>query len=104
LILLFILQHQRAHNDHAALSHSFYDVITNTDKHNREVQSLKTHLLRPGFYYEHIQRWRRYYPDSQVGFFPTAENLTSGCCGKNVFTADQLCFVFPVSTAAAEKP
>ncbi|KAF6039937.1 NDST4 [Bugula neritina] len=68
--------HQRAHNDHAALSHSFYDVITNTDKHNREVQSLKTHLLRPGFYYEHIQRWRRYYPDSQI-MYVDGEQLTS---------------------------
>jgi len=56
----------RAHNDSTAMTHSFYDVITSQPDADNQVRRLKSRIIKPGFYYEHIQRWRQYFEDHQV--------------------------------------
>lgn len=73
--ILFNLQHQQAHKDKVAIGNTFHDVITHTDKSNKAVQSLKAHMIKPGFYYDHIQKWRQYYSDSQVCYISLSSFL-----------------------------
>ncbi|MBN3317754.1 NDST4 sulfotransferase, partial [Atractosteus spatula] len=59
-------QHQRAHEDHAALKYSFYEVITAGHHAPPELRSLQNRCLVPGWYAVHIERWLSYFPPSQL--------------------------------------
>ena len=60
------LQHQRAHDDPAAMSASFADVVLGKHTDDKSIKGLMSRMIKPGFYYEHIQKWRKYYSDKQV--------------------------------------
>lgn len=60
------LQHQRAHEDHAALRFTFYDVISAKKGAPAELRSLQSRCLVPGLYATHLERWLTYYPANQV--------------------------------------
>ncbi|XP_028452737.1 bifunctional heparan sulfate N-deacetylase/N-sulfotransferase 4 isoform X3 [Perca flavescens] len=59
-------QHQRAHEDHAALRFTFYDVISARPGAPAELRSLQSRCLIPGLYSSHLERWLTYYPANQV--------------------------------------
>ncbi|GLD74025.1 bifunctional heparan sulfate N-deacetylase/N-sulfotransferase 4 isoform X3 [Lates japonicus] len=59
-------QHQRAHEDHAALRFTFYDVIRAKPGAPAELRSLQSRCLIPGLYSTHLERWLTYYPANQV--------------------------------------
>ncbi|XP_064193581.1 bifunctional heparan sulfate N-deacetylase/N-sulfotransferase 4 [Anguilla rostrata] len=59
-------QHQRAHEDRAALRYSFYEVISAGHHAPAELRSLQNRCLVPGLYAVHIERWLTYYPPSQL--------------------------------------
>ncbi|XP_077965140.1 bifunctional heparan sulfate N-deacetylase/N-sulfotransferase 4 isoform X3 [Gasterosteus aculeatus] len=59
-------QHQRAHEDHAALRFTFYDVITARAGAPAELHSLQSRCLIPGLYSSHLERWLTNYPANQV--------------------------------------
>ncbi|KAJ8339762.1 hypothetical protein SKAU_G00343950 [Synaphobranchus kaupii] len=59
-------QHQRAHEDRAALRYSFYEVISAGHHSPPELRSLQNRCLVPGLYAIHIERWLTYYPPSQL--------------------------------------
>lgn len=59
-------QHQRAHEDHAALRFTFYDVISARAGAPAELRSLQSRCLIPGLYSSHLDRWLTYYPANQV--------------------------------------
>ncbi|KAK7929652.1 hypothetical protein WMY93_006047 [Mugilogobius chulae] len=59
-------QHQRAHEDHAALKFTFYDVISAKAGAPAELRSLQNRCLLPGLYSTHLERWLTYYPANQV--------------------------------------
>ncbi|XP_033871892.3 bifunctional heparan sulfate N-deacetylase/N-sulfotransferase 4-like isoform X1 [Acipenser ruthenus] len=59
-------QHQRAHEDHAALKYSFYEVISAGHHAPAELRSLQNKCLVPGWYAIHIEHWLTYYPPSQL--------------------------------------
>lgn len=60
-------QHQRAHEDHAALQFTFYDVISARPGAPAALRSLQSRCLIPGLYSTHLERWLTYYPANQVG-------------------------------------
>lgn len=60
-------QHQRAHEDHAALQFTFYDVISARPGAPAALRSLQSRCLIPGLYSMHLERWLTYYPANQVG-------------------------------------
>ncbi|KAM4707626.1 bifunctional heparan sulfate N-deacetylase/N-sulfotransferase 3-like [Discoglossus pictus] len=59
-------QHQRAHQDHAALKFSFYEVITAGVHAPSELRSLQKKCLVPGWYATHIERWLEHFSPSQL--------------------------------------
>lgn len=59
-------QHQRAHEDHAALRYTFYDVISARPDAPAELRSLQSRCLTPGLYSTHLEKWLTYYPANQV--------------------------------------
>ncbi|XP_039396409.1 bifunctional heparan sulfate N-deacetylase/N-sulfotransferase 3 isoform X2 [Mauremys reevesii] len=59
-------QHQRSHEDPAALKFSFYQVITAGPRAPSELRSLQKRCLGPGWYATHIERWLTYFPTSQL--------------------------------------
>ncbi|KPP76730.1 hypothetical protein Z043_103903 [Scleropages formosus] len=59
-------QHQRAHEDHAALRYTFYDVISAGHHAPPELRSLQNRCLVPGLYAIHLERWLTYFPSSQL--------------------------------------
>ncbi|XP_017264253.1 bifunctional heparan sulfate N-deacetylase/N-sulfotransferase 4 [Kryptolebias marmoratus] len=59
-------QHQRAHEDRAALQFTFYDVISAGRGAPAELRSLQSRCLNPGLYATHLERWLTYYPPNQV--------------------------------------
>ncbi|XP_060946926.1 bifunctional heparan sulfate N-deacetylase/N-sulfotransferase 4 isoform X1 [Limanda limanda] len=59
-------QHQRAHEDHAALRFTFYDVISARPGAPAELRSLQSRCLIPGLYSTHLDRWLTHYPANQV--------------------------------------
>lgn len=59
-------QHQRAHEDHAALQYTFYDVISAKLGAPAALRSLQSRCLIPGLYATHLERWLTYYPANQV--------------------------------------
>ncbi|XP_038130571.1 bifunctional heparan sulfate N-deacetylase/N-sulfotransferase 4 isoform X1 [Cyprinodon tularosa] len=59
-------QHQRAHEDRAALQFTFYEVISARKGAPAELRSLQSRCLIPGLYATHLERWLMYYPANQV--------------------------------------
>uniref|UniRef100_A0A671X287 [heparan sulfate]-glucosamine N-sulfotransferase n=1 Tax=Sparus aurata TaxID=8175 RepID=A0A671X287_SPAAU len=59
-------QHQRAHEDHAALQFTFYDVISARPGAPAELRSLQSRCLIPGLYFTHLERWLTHYPTNQL--------------------------------------
>ncbi|XP_067259115.1 bifunctional heparan sulfate N-deacetylase/N-sulfotransferase 4 isoform X1 [Chanodichthys erythropterus] len=59
-------QHQRAHEDPAALQFSFYEVISADQLAPPELRSLQNRCLVPGLYATHLERWLTYYPPNQL--------------------------------------
>lgn len=65
--VIVLHQHQRAHEDHAALQFTFYDVISARPGAPAELRSLQSRCLIPGLYFTHLERWLTHYPTNQVG-------------------------------------
>ncbi|XP_030336238.1 bifunctional heparan sulfate N-deacetylase/N-sulfotransferase 4 [Strigops habroptila] len=59
-------QHQRSHEDPAALKFNFYEVITSSQWAPSEIRTLRKRCLTPGWYAVHIERWLTHYPASQL--------------------------------------
>lgn len=59
-------QHQRAHEDHAALQYTFFDVISAKPGAPAPLRSLQSRCLIPGLYSTHLERWLTYYHANQV--------------------------------------
>ncbi|XP_061848842.1 bifunctional heparan sulfate N-deacetylase/N-sulfotransferase 4 [Colius striatus] len=59
-------QHQRSHEDPAALKFNFYEVITSSHWAPLEIRTLQKRCLTPGWYAVHIERWLTHYPASQL--------------------------------------
>ena len=58
-------QHQVAHNDTAAISNSFYEILT-SEPTDGDRWRLKMRCLHPGHYSEHLKRWFKYFDDTNV--------------------------------------
>ncbi|XP_072717337.1 bifunctional heparan sulfate N-deacetylase/N-sulfotransferase 4-like isoform X1 [Ciconia boyciana] len=63
-------QHQRSHEDPAALKFNFYEVITSSHWAPSEIRTLQKRCLTPGWYAVHIERWLTHYPASQLAYLP----------------------------------
>uniref|UniRef100_A0A5F8GPL6 [heparan sulfate]-glucosamine N-sulfotransferase n=1 Tax=Monodelphis domestica TaxID=13616 RepID=A0A5F8GPL6_MONDO len=59
-------QHQRSHEDPAALRFNFYEVITTGHWAPSELKTLQKRCLTPGWYAVHIERWLTYFSTSQL--------------------------------------
>ncbi|NXY89010.1 NDST4 sulfotransferase, partial [Alcedo cyanopectus] len=59
-------QHQRSHEDPAALKFNFYEVITSSHWAPSDIRTLQKRCLIPGWYAVHIERWLTHYPASQL--------------------------------------
>ncbi|KAB0390580.1 hypothetical protein E2I00_009870, partial [Balaenoptera physalus] len=59
-------QHQRSHEDPAALRFNFYEVITTAHWAPSDVKTLQRRCLLPGWYAVHIERWLTYFATSQL--------------------------------------
>ncbi|NXA09666.1 NDST4 sulfotransferase, partial [Sapayoa aenigma] len=59
-------QHQRSHEDPAALKFNFYEVITCSPWAPAEIRALQRRCLAPGWYALHIERWLAHFPASQL--------------------------------------
>lgn len=59
-------QHQRSHEDPAALKFSFYEVISAGPHAPWELRTLQKRCLVPGWYANHIERWLVYFPPFQL--------------------------------------
>ncbi|XP_039615545.1 bifunctional heparan sulfate N-deacetylase/N-sulfotransferase 4 [Polypterus senegalus] len=59
-------QHQRAHEDHAAIKYTFYEVITARHHAPAELRALQNKCLLPGWYAVHIERWLTFFPPTQL--------------------------------------
>ncbi|KAM6076537.1 bifunctional heparan sulfate N-deacetylase/N-sulfotransferase 4 [Chlamydotis macqueenii] len=59
-------QHQRSHEDPAALKFNFYEVITSSHWAPSEIRTLQKRCLTPGWYAVHIERWLAHFPASQL--------------------------------------
>lgn len=59
-------QHARSHNDTAAVSHSFYEVITAKNFSSKPLKTLRNRSLNPGCYANHLERWLGYFDKQQL--------------------------------------
>uniref|UniRef100_A0A8C9AXZ9 [heparan sulfate]-glucosamine N-sulfotransferase n=1 Tax=Phocoena sinus TaxID=42100 RepID=A0A8C9AXZ9_PHOSS len=59
-------QHQRSHEDPAALRFNFYEVITTAHWAPSDLKTLQRRCLLPGWYAVHIERWLTYFATSQL--------------------------------------
>ncbi|XP_041506632.1 bifunctional heparan sulfate N-deacetylase/N-sulfotransferase 4 isoform X2 [Microtus oregoni] len=59
-------QHQRSHEDPAALRFNFYEVITTGPWAPTDLKTLQRRCLVPGWYAVHIERWLTYFATSQL--------------------------------------
>lgn len=62
---LFV-QHQRAHQDPAALNNTFHAVVTAGHSAPLQLQELQRRCLHPGAYATHLEHWLKHYQPSQV--------------------------------------
>ncbi|MEE6461723.1 hypothetical protein FKM82_001384 [Ascaphus truei] len=69
-------QHQRSHEEPAALKFSFYEVIAADNRASSELQNLQRRCLVPGWYASHIERWLSYFSASQL-LIIDGQHLTS---------------------------
>lgn len=66
LTLALPSQHQRSHEDPAALRFNFYDVVTTGPQAPPALKALQHRCLAPGWYAVHIERWLAHFAASQV--------------------------------------
>lgn len=66
-------QHQRAHQDPAALNNTFHAVMTAGPSAPRDLLGLQRRCLYPGVYAAHLERWLQHYQPSQVTLTRAAE-------------------------------
>ncbi|XP_053768079.1 bifunctional heparan sulfate N-deacetylase/N-sulfotransferase 4 [Desmodus rotundus] len=59
-------QHQRSHEDPAALRFNFYDVVTTGPQAPPALKALQHRCLAPGWYAVHIERWLAHFAASQL--------------------------------------
>lgn len=59
-------QHQRAHQDPAAINHTFHEVVTAGPSASKELLTLQNRSLKPGAYATHLERWLVHYQARQV--------------------------------------
>ncbi|XP_036159202.1 bifunctional heparan sulfate N-deacetylase/N-sulfotransferase 4 [Myotis myotis] len=59
-------QHQRSHEDPAALRFSFYEVVTTGPGAPSDRKALQRRCLVPGWYAVHIERWLAHFAASQL--------------------------------------
>uniref|UniRef100_A0A8C9TLM7 [heparan sulfate]-glucosamine N-sulfotransferase n=1 Tax=Scleropages formosus TaxID=113540 RepID=A0A8C9TLM7_SCLFO len=59
-------QHQKAHQDPAALNHTFHQVVTAGPSSPPELRALQRSSLVPGAYATHLERWLRHFQHSQI--------------------------------------
>uniref|UniRef100_A0A8D0A4D3 [heparan sulfate]-glucosamine N-sulfotransferase n=1 Tax=Sander lucioperca TaxID=283035 RepID=A0A8D0A4D3_SANLU len=59
-------QHQRAHQDPAALNNTFHTVVTAGPSAPRDLLALQRRCLNPGLYAPHLERWLQHYQPSQL--------------------------------------
>ncbi|MED6268641.1 Bifunctional heparan sulfate N-deacetylase/N-sulfotransferase 2, partial [Characodon lateralis] len=59
-------QHQRAHQDPAALNNTFHAVVTAAPSAPRALLVLQKRCLYPGAYASHLERWLQHYQPGQV--------------------------------------
>ncbi|XP_029962943.1 bifunctional heparan sulfate N-deacetylase/N-sulfotransferase 2 [Salarias fasciatus] len=59
-------QHQRAHQDPAALNSSFYEVVTAGPSAPASLLALQRRCLLPGTYAVHLARWLQHYQPNQL--------------------------------------
>ncbi|KAM5232180.1 bifunctional heparan sulfate N-deacetylase/N-sulfotransferase 4 isoform 2-T2 [Hipposideros larvatus] len=59
-------QHQRSHEDPAALRFNFYEVITTGHWAPSDLKTLQRKCLVPGWYAVHLERWLTYFAASQL--------------------------------------
>ncbi|XP_054572739.1 bifunctional heparan sulfate N-deacetylase/N-sulfotransferase 4 [Eptesicus fuscus] len=59
-------QHQRSHEDPAALRFNFYEVITTGPGAPSDLKALQRRCLVPGWYAVHIERWLAHFAASQL--------------------------------------
>uniref|UniRef100_A0A2K5TY23 [heparan sulfate]-glucosamine N-sulfotransferase n=1 Tax=Macaca fascicularis TaxID=9541 RepID=A0A2K5TY23_MACFA len=59
-------QHQRSHEDPAALRFNFYEVISAGHWAPSDLKTLQRRCLVPGWYAVHIERWLTYFATSQL--------------------------------------
>uniref|UniRef100_A0AAY4CCR5 [heparan sulfate]-glucosamine N-sulfotransferase n=1 Tax=Denticeps clupeoides TaxID=299321 RepID=A0AAY4CCR5_9TELE len=64
--LCFYPQHQRAHQDPAAINHTFHQVVTAPPSSPADLLTLQNRCLVPGHYATHLERWLRHYPPRQL--------------------------------------
>lgn len=59
-------QHQRAHQDPAALNNTFHIVVTAGPTAPKDLVALQRRCLNPGAYATHLEHWLQHYQPSQV--------------------------------------
>ncbi|KAL6101413.1 ndst2 [Pungitius sinensis] len=59
-------QHQKAHQDPAALNNTFHAVVTAGPSGPRDLLALQRRCLLPGAYAPHLERWLQHYQPSQL--------------------------------------
>ncbi|KAM8764081.1 bifunctional heparan sulfate N-deacetylase/N-sulfotransferase 3 [Rhynchonycteris naso] len=59
-------QHQRSHEDPAARSFSFHQVVSAGPRAPPELRALQRRCLVPGWYASHLERWLLYFPPFQL--------------------------------------
>ncbi|XP_026164572.1 bifunctional heparan sulfate N-deacetylase/N-sulfotransferase 2 [Mastacembelus armatus] len=59
-------QHQRAHQDPAALNNTFHAVVTAGPLAPKELLALQRRCLNPGAYATHLEHWLQHYQPSQL--------------------------------------
>ncbi|XP_045687383.1 bifunctional heparan sulfate N-deacetylase/N-sulfotransferase 4 [Phyllostomus hastatus] len=59
-------QHQRSHEDPAALRFNFYDVVTTGPQAPPALKALQHRCLAPGWYAVHLERWLAHFAASQL--------------------------------------
>ncbi|KAK2922160.1 bifunctional heparan sulfate N-deacetylase/N-sulfotransferase 2 [Channa argus] len=59
-------QHQRAHQDPAALNNTFHEVVTAVPSAPKDLLALQRRCLNPGVYATHLGHWLQYYQPNQL--------------------------------------
>uniref|UniRef100_A0A0K2UYH4 [heparan sulfate]-glucosamine N-sulfotransferase n=1 Tax=Lepeophtheirus salmonis TaxID=72036 RepID=A0A0K2UYH4_LEPSM len=58
--------HSRAHKDPAAISNSFFDIISANSTSSKVVRVLQSRCLEPGKYFLHFERWMHYFKSRKI--------------------------------------